>query len=592
MRLSLTEKEWLIQQADESAVSHLEQVLSVSPVLARILYLRGIRSQPEGEAFLNAGLSQLHNPLRIPGMPAAADRLALAIEKRERICVYGDYDVDGVTATSLLVLVLGRLGVEVFPFLPNRMTQGYGLHSEAIREIAASGAELLVTVDNGISAVEEIALARSLGMDVIVTDHHEPPEALPETPFLVNPKIHLGNALGNGAGTRAAQVEPFAALAGVGIAFSLLVAVRARLRESVRWAGKKLPNLREYLDLVAIGTVGDVVPLVSDNRILVAHGLREIERTNNIGLRALLRVSGLMGKPVTPGRVGFVLAPRINAAGRLGDAELALRLLTSRDEREVQQAAALLNQENLKRQEIEKEIAEAASEQVGREGASEKVLVLAARDWHPGVIGIVASRMVGQFYRPAILIAERNGHGTGSGRSIPGFSLYDALHACRESLQGFGGHRMAAGLTLAWDRIPAFRESINRYAQEVLEPGDLVPKIRADGVLEPASISEPLLQELERLKPFGMGNPEPVFLSKGAAVCNPRIVGESHLRFQLSAGSRPVTAIGFNMKDQYPCLQECGSVDLLYHLRVNEYNGSRTIQAVVVDMRPAQPLLK
>jgi single-stranded-DNA-specific exonuclease len=199
--------------------------------------------------------------------------------------------------------------------------------------------------------------------------------------------------------------------------------------------------------------------------------------------------------------------------------------------------------------------------------------------------------MVEQFYRPAILIAEKNGHGTGSGRSIPGFSLYEALHACRESLQGFGGHRMAAGLTLAWDRIPAFRDSINRYAEEVLEPGDLVPKVRADSVLELASISESLLQELERLKPFGMGNPEPVFLSKGVAVCNFRIVGESHLRFQLSAGSRPVTAIGFNMKDQYHLLQGSGSVDLLYHLRYNEYNGSRTIQAVVVDMRPAQPLL-
>ncbi len=584
MRAFPREKEWLIQQADESVVDNLAHMLSVSPVMARILYLRGIRTRPEAEAFLSASLSQLHDPLGFPDITVAADRLVLALEKKERICVYGDYDVDGVTATALVLLVLRRLGAEVFHYLPHRMSHGYGLHPDAIREIAAAGAAVLVTVDNGISAVEEVALARSLGMDVIVTDHHTPPDVLPDTPFLVNPQIHLDPERGGGTGA-----EPYAALAGVGVAFSLLVVVRARLRASARWAAKKLPNLREYLDLVAIGTVGDVVPLIADNRILVAHGLREIERTRNRGLRALLRITGLMGKPITPGRVGFVLAPRMNAAGRLGDAQLALRLLTSQDEQEVRQTAVLLHQENLKRQEIEQEIAAAASDQVGPDGAVNKILVLASREWHPGVIGIVASRMVEQFYRPTVLITEKNGQGTGSGRSIPGFSLFDALHACRENLQSFGGHRMAAGLTLDWDRISAFRDSMNCYAETVLAPEDLVPKIRVDGRLKPASITEPLLQELQRLRPFGMGNPEPIFLSENVPVRNPRVVGGGHLRFQLAAGSRPLTAIGFNMKDHYETLQGGESMDLLYHLRTNEYNGSRSIQAVVVDMRPAQP---
>ncbi len=495
MPLSLTGKRWQIREWDEEVVRQLSESLSIEPVVAGVLYLRGVRTKEQGEIFLEPGLSQLRNPLKIPGIIEAAERIVEAIENKEKICIYGDYDVDGVTATSLMVLVLGRLGADLFYFLPHRMKHGYGLHPEAVREVRERGTDLIITVDNGIAAVDEIALARSLDMEVIVTDHHEPPVDLPDTPYIINPKVHEGLLAEDGS----SEVEHFLPLAGVGLAFALLIAVRSRLRERPGTNGSGLPNLREYLDLVAIGTIGDVAPITGENRILVRHGLREIMQSKNIGLRALIKVAGLNESVITPGHVGFMLAPRINAAGRLGDAGIALRLLTSSDSKVVEEAATVLNQENLKRQEIEKEILEQALAQIEAEGRDDKVIVLHSEEWHPGVIGIVASRIVERFYRPTIMITRKNGKGTGSGRSTPGFSLYNALEACREELQGFGGHKMAAGLTLSRDRIRDFRESINRYAESVLKQEDLIPTIKVDGILEPAQISEGLLQGLEQL---------------------------------------------------------------------------------------------
>ncbi|MEK6776555.1 MAG: DHHA1 domain-containing protein [bacterium] len=630
MPISLTGKRWLVQERDDRVVRELSEALSIEPAVAGVLFLRGIRIKEQGDIFLEPSLKHLSNPTKIPGIIPAADRICDAIRNKEKICIYGDYDVDGVTATSLMFLLLERFGADVFYFIPNRMEHGYGLHAEAIREIRKAGTDLLVTVDNGISANDEVALARALGMEVIITDHHEPPVELPETKYIINPKVSgrstiddSSSRLSDSSSNLSSSLEgDFTILAGVGLAFALIVAVRARLRPSAgspsagspsagspstgspstgspstgspstgsgyHVSERELPNLSEYLDLVAIGTIGDVAPLTGENRILVRHGLEKIARSKNKGIRALMRVSGLNGSMVTPGQVGFVLAPRINAAGRIGDAGTALRLLVSSDEREVEAAALILNQENQKRQEIEKEILGQVLERIEKEGRDDKVIVAHAEDWHAGVIGIVASRIVERFYRPTILITMKNGIGTGSGRSIPGFSLYEALHACREELLGFGGHRLAAGLTIDWDRIQRFRERINRYAEDHLNAEDLIPTIKVDGIIDTHHISDGLLQDLEKLKPFGMGNPEPIFVSRNVRIRNLRLVGEEHLRFQIQSRQGPMTVIGFRMKELLNSLSEDTPLDLLYHLRYNEYNGTRSIQAVLVDLMPSQ----
>lgn len=581
MSISLTGKRWVIREKDERLRQTLSESLSIDPIAAGVLILRGVRTREEGEVFLESSLGQLRNPLDIPSIKDAAERTITAIERMEKICIYGDYDVDGVTAASLMILVLKRLGADVSYCLPHRMKHGYGLHPDVVRQIRESGTDLLITVDNGISAVEEVALARALDMDVIITDHHEPPVNLPDTPFIVNPKIRTGLIQDSGTLNR----MPFSELSGVGLAFALTVAVRAGLREKHQDQVINLPNLREYLDLVALGTIGDVVPLTDDNRILVRHGLLEIARTRNTGIRALMRAAGLNGSEITPGRVGFVLAPRINAAGRMGDAELALKLLVSSDEKEAEQAAHTLNEENRKRQETEKEILDAALEQAERERGASKVIVLHSEDWHPGVIGIVASRIAERFYRPTIMITRVNQKAVGSGRGIPGFSLYKALEACEGSLQGFGGHAMAAGLTLLWDRIPEFKEGINAYADRVLTEENLVPAIKVDELVDPDRITDRLLGELEKLKPFGMGNPEPTFLSKRVRIMSPRIVGEDHLRFNIPCKGAGIGVIGFHMKNLLGSLAGGAACDLLYHLRYNDYNGVRSIQAVLVDLR-------
>ncbi len=608
MPISLTGKRWLVQEWDDLVVKGLSEALSIEPAVSGVLFLRGIRTKQQGEIFLESSLKQLNNPSDIPGIIPAADRIIEAIRNKEKICIYGDYDVDGITATSLMFLVLERFGADVFYFIPNRMEHGYGLHAEAIREIRKAGTDLLVTVDNGISANEEVALAHSLGMEVIITDHHEPPIELPETKFIINPKVYRRTTVDDSSSASlGSSSDPsvvsgrgggdFTSLAGVGLAFALMIAVRACLRPSAgspstgsgsHVSERELPNLSEYLDLVAIGTIGDVAPLTGENRILVRHGLEKIARSKNKGIRALMRVSGLNGSMVTPGQVGFVLAPRINAAGRIGDAGTAMKLLTSADEKEVEASALILNQENQKRQVIEKDILGQVLERIEEEGRDDKVIVAHAEDWHAGVIGIVASRIVERFYRPTILITMKNGRGTGSGRSIPGFSLYKALDACREELLGFGGHRLAAGLTIDWDRIQCFRERINRYAEDHLKAEDLIPTIRVDGIIDTHHISDGLLQGLEKLKPFGMGNPEPIFVSRNVRISNLRLVGEDHLRFQIQSRQGTMTVIGFRMKDLLNSLSEDTPVDLLYHLRYNEYNGTRSIQAVLVDAMPSQ----
>jgi single-stranded-DNA-specific exonuclease len=584
MNASLTGKRWVLLDVPEEAVRELSQDLGIDPILGRILYLRNVRTRADGVTFLECGLDQLANPMEIPGLVAAADRLLAAIENKEKVCIYGDYDVDGVTATSLIVGVLRRLGGDASYFIPHRIKHGYGLHADAVRQIRRAGTDLLVTVDNGISAHEEVALASSLGLDVIITDHHEPSAELPDTPFVINPKV---NSI-SGSDSRGETTDEFAVLSGVGLAFALMIAVRARLRERDGTEKMKLPNLREYLDLVAIGTIGDVVPLTGPNRILVRHGLREIGQSRNKGIHALMRTAGLNGAFVTPGQVGFQLAPRINAAGRMGDAELAIRLLISDDDEEIDSAAARLNQENIRRQEVEQQILSQVLEKIDKSDRGDRVIVLKSAEWHPGVIGIVASRVVERFFRPTILITRKERKGTGSGRSIPGFSLYDALEACRDELEGFGGHKMAAGLTIGWDRIDSFHERINRYAEGVLLEEDLIPKRRVDAVLDPDRISEALVDGLERFKPFGMGNPEPLFLSRNVVVEDLRVVGKNHLKFRIRCRNRPVQVIGFNLGQLINDVRKAKALDLLYQLRYNEFNGSRAVQAFLTDLMPSQ----
>jgi len=565
-------RRWSLLPCRPDAETLLRRELAVAPLLARLLVARGIVTPAAAGVFLNARLSEhLRSPMLFKDMATAADRIITALGRGERIGIYGDYDVDGISGSAILVRFLRALGHEPALYIPHRLRDGYGVSEPGVRRLAEAGARVMVTVDCGGVSHREIVVARDLGIDTIVCDHHQ----VSGTPL---PAHAVLNPIEPDAGF------PFSGLCGAGVAFYLALGVRLRLRE----AGQtNLPDLRRYLDLVTLGTIADIVPLVEENRVLVKFGLRELTQTGSPGLVALKAVSSV--SDVSTGVVGFRLAPRLNAGGRLADATRSVELLTTDNRARAEQLAAELDQENRTRQAIELEILDDAVGRVERDPdlAARRSIVLASDDWHPGVIGIVASRLVERYYRPTVLIALDGAAGTGrgSGRSIRGVNLYEAFKACRDSLEGFGGHRMAAGLSIRAERVAPFAEQFEAAIRAATRPDDFIQETRIDAELSLGEINDVLLEDLTRLEPHGSGNPEPVFLARGVAVVSHRIVGENHLKLYLRQGQRSLSAIGFGMADT-PI--EAGTMlDILFSPERNEWNGNTSIQLRLRDLRRA-----
>ena len=566
-------KQWEMRGTGADVAVPPDGTTAVHPLVTRILAARGLVAPDEVGRFLAPSLSSLHDPALLLGMEAAVSRLLAARRNRESVCVYGDYDVDGITATALLVSFLRTAGMECRYFISNRFDDGYGLSRDAIERIIACGADLIVSVDCGITAVDEALFCREQGCDLIIVDHHLPGAAIPDACAVLNP-------LQPGCG------YPFKSLAGVGVAFNLLIALRSALRDAGAFRERDEPDLREWLDLVALGTIADVVPLTGQNRIYAFHGLRQLSLSTKPGIQALKRVAGITGG-VNCGQVGFRLAPRLNAAGRMESAVPGVDLLLSTSPEEAALIAADLDSANAERQAVERRIFDEAVGMVEAAGdyPERRSIVLASASWHQGVVGIVASRLVERYNRPTILIAlAEDGTAKGSGRSIPGFHLRDALAPCAAHLDRFGGHRYAAGIGLRAGEVAAFSSAFEAEARRLLTDTDLVARLEVDAEVQPEDITRELVQELKRLEPFGSGNPEPVLVMCGMTVVEQRTVGEGHLRLRLARDGCTFGAIAFRMVRQ----ETEGLVDVAFFPEMNEWNGTTTVQLRVKGLRPAE----
>jgi len=566
-------RRWRLASAEPDVVRRLAAELGISPLLATLLANRSITAPDTARDFLGARLSEhLRSPLLFREMPAASERVLEALRRGERIGIYGDYDVDGISGSSILIRFFRSIGApEPLLYIPNRVRDGYGLTEPGVRRLAEQGAKVMITVDCGGVAHREIALARQLGVDTIVCDHHQ----VSGTPL---PAHAVLNPIEPQAGF------PFQGLCGAGVAFYLALGTRMRLRET----GGPVPDLRRSLDLVALGTVADLVPVVEENRVLVKYGMREIAASQLPGVVALKQVSG--ANEISTGVIGFRLAPRLNAGGRLADATRSVELLTTDDPVRAGELAAGLDEENRARQGIEREILDQAIAMIDEAGGigERKSIVLASDEWHPGVIGIVCSRLVERYYRPTILIATggERGVGRGSGRSIRGLNLYECIKEASEVLEGFGGHKVAAGLSIRPERVPELAARFEAAVAARTRPDDFVPVSDVDAELPLEAIGEEALKAVEQMEPFGPANAEPVFLARDVTVRSARVVGETHLKLYLQQGSRAMPAIGFGMADLL--VQEGTHIDVLYSLLTNEWNGARTTELRIRDLRPVK----
>lgn len=562
---------WVIDhESDENAVDHLAKELGIPRVLSRILLQRGIDCFDKARTYFRPEVEELHDPFLMKDMDQAVDRLHQALEQGEKILVYGDYDVDGVSGCSLLYLILSRMvGSRVTYYIPDRLTEGYGLSRQAIQEHAEKGISLILAIDCGVTAVDEIRFARQLGVDVLVCDHHEPGDELPPARAILDPK-------------RPDCSYPFKELAGVGVGFKLMQALYRRL-------GLVESELDEYLDIVAIGSCADIVPLIDENRILVRHGLDRINSNPRFGVKALLESSGIDRKEVTVGLVVFVLAPRINAVGRMGDARRAVQLFTSQSLQQARTLAKELEKENKARRDVDETTFKEALEMIENrfDPANDYAFVLYKRDWHPGVIGIAASRIVERFYRPTVMISVMDGIGKGSARSIANFNVYEAIKQCSQHLITFGGHKYAAGLTIREENIPSFIEMFKEVARAQITPEDLVPIIKIDCEVRLSDFDERLMRLLKLMGPFGPLNLRPVFVSRNLKVVGePSIVGNNHLKLNLEQNGVIMTAIGFNLADQAEeVLKNNRLIDCAYVLEENYWNGRRELQMRLKDIK-------
>ncbi len=560
-------KNWVVHSQSIKLRDKISKSLNINPITAQVLINRGISNAEDAEFYLNSSLFDLPSPFLIKGMDKAVERIKKAIEDKEKIAIYGDYDVDGVTSTALFYNFLKSIDVEITYYNPERLKEGYGINTEAIKKLKSEGVSLIVSGDCGITAYKEVNMAKKLGIDFIITDHHKPPNDLPDAVSVLNP--HQKDCL-----------YPGKEITGVGVIFNLVIALRRSLRDSGFFKNNE-PNLGDYLDLVALGTVADCAELRNVNRIFVKEGLKRMQNPKRQGLRALKEISSVNGE-VSSFDLGFKLGPRINASGRLSSAKTSVDLFISEDLEEAREIARDLNIKNSDRQGIEGKIfAEAVSEIDSNPSfASSKSIILASGDWHQGVIGIVASRLVDRYRKPAFLIAvDKEGNGKGSGRSIKGVNIYEVLNGCQDILEQFGGHELAAGITIREENIEEFASMFDKAVGSISL--DLEQEIMIDASVDLDDINELFVHELNKLEPFGIGNPEPVFITESVDIVSSRSFKDRHLGLKIKSGSRILDAIWFNCTGNRSVPEVA---DIVYTPEFNNWNGNMGLRLRLIDI--------
>lgn len=572
----MREKDWVVHPGDPEAESRIVSALDLHPVISRLLVNRGVATPEEARIHLWGGLESLHDPFMMAGMREAVDRIIKARARAEKIVIYGDYDVDGVTATALMLSFLRQTGFDAGYYIPERLTEGYGLNTQALNSIKASGAGLVITVDNGVNAVDAVERAGALGLDVIVTDHHKPGDILPSAAAVLNPN-------------RGDCPYPCKALAGVGVAFKLATALRSELYR--RGEPKEgLPVLRRLLDLVAVGSIGDCSPLKGENRLLARHGLRELSGASRTGFVALKENCGVNGGSVSSREVAFSLVPRLNAAGRLGRADIGLELLLTGDIREGKRIATALDEENKLRQELQSRTLEEALRAVeaSLDSSRDRAIVVGSESWSPGVAGLVASKLTERFGLPTAVVCFEGDFGKGSARSVPAFDITEALGKVTAGIVRFGGHRAAAGFTIRRSEYEAFRKSLLAVASQTLKPEDAHSKIMIDMETDPSLINKDLLTRIKALEPFGEGNPAPVFMSRGVSFSSATVVGKdrSHTRLALPDGTR---VMGFHMADRLSAADMLNNrFDIAYTVEISAWKETERVQFNLLDFCVAE----
>jgi len=568
-------KRWIVKKADDEVVSRQAEQLKISPLLARLLVLRGLAELDSARRYLSSSLrSDLPSPFEMTDMEPAVQRVVDAVKKKELVGIWGDYDVDGTTGASVLVSFLREIGAQPIYHVPHRIEEGYGLNIEGLRRLRERGVSLVITVDCGISNAHEVEAAMEMGLDVVVVDHHQPPEELPPALAVINPH-------------RRDCSFPDKGLCAAGLAFYLVIGLRAKLREAGWFARSGDPDLRRYLDIVTLGTIADMVPLKGVNRTLIRRGLVELGGSTRPGLVALKQVAGIAEGEVSAGQVGFQLGPRINAAGRVDYGIKIVELLTTDSSEVALRIAKELDEHNRERRLIEAEVLELALAQahVNCNGGERYSLVLGGEGWHPGVLGIVASRIVERFYRPTVVIGFHDGQGRGSARSICGFHMVEGFRRCADHLEKFGGHEYAGGLSIQGTKLELFADAFENVARQFLAPDDLLPVLDIDSQLMFADIGFPLMRELESLKPFGVGNPEPLFMSEGVEVCERKIFSTG-ARFRLRQSGRIIGSVAFCVGEDFAGVPGT-NIDVAYRLGENEWNGTKAVELKLVNARPA-----
>lgn len=582
-------RKWLVSRTNPDYITYLSKAVSVSPAFAQVLVSRGIKTPQAINDFLNPHISGLSDPFEIDGVKTVVERIKHAADTNETVLVHGDYDADGLTATAIMVHALRTAGIDAHYFIPDRISHGYGFNHAAVKKAKKLGATLIITVDCGITSFDAASCAKKEGIDVIITDHHEPmktgirgqglgvsekidtnPQSpipnpaflLPEAIAVVNPKLQTHNS-------------KLSTLSGAGLAFKIAQALS--MMHDTRC------TMHDYLDLAAIGTMADVVPLTGENRILVKEGMKLIHEGRRQGIKTLKSVAGLDKRELRAGLLSFTLIPRINAAGRISDSSDVVRLLLSETEGEAEALGSWLNRLNSERQKIEEAVYQKAREAL-RVMHDERVIVLSGEGWHQGVVGIVASRIAEEFYRPTVILSIEDGIAKGSGRSIPSFDLCRGLTECREFLLSFGGHRQAAGVRLKVENIPLFEKAMQRIVETALSKEDIVPSLEIDADVALSEVNHSLIREIAMLEPVGCSNKEPFLAARKLEVVNPRIVGNNHLKMKLKHGAHSVDAIGFDMGST----EVSGAVDAVFTPALNEYNGNSYLQLSLKALRPSQ----